>query len=203
MKLYSDFGPRRTRQIVADLIAIGLIGGWVWLGVTVYSLTSSLAAYGVQMEEAGAGFRETMTQVGESLGSVPIIGGGIRVPFDGASQAGGALEAAGQSQQEAINQLATVLGVGIAALPILMILLLWLLPRLRFVRRAARTTALLRAGAGVDLLALRALASQDLSTLRAVDPDAMAAWRRGDETVLRALAQLEASSAGVRLPVSA
>ncbi len=199
MKLYSDFGPRRTRQIIADLIALGLIAGWVWLGITVYTLTSSLAVYGVQMEEAGAGFRETMTQVGDSLGSVPIIGGGIRVPFDGASQAGGALEAAGQSQQEAINQLATVLGFGIAALPIIMILLLWMLPRLRFVRRAGRAQKLVEGGAGIDLLALRALASQDIASLASIDDDAMAAWRRGDDEVMRKLAALELKQSGVRM----
>lgn len=199
MKLYSDFGSRRTRQILADVIAIGLIAAWVWLGVTVYALIGNLAVYGVQMEDAGAGFRETMTQVGETLGGIPVIGGGIRAPFDGASQAGGALEAAGQSQQVAINQLATVLGIGIAALPILTILLLWLLPRLRFARRASRAQRLVKAGAGVDLLALRALASQDISSLAAVDQDAMAAWRRGDESVMRKLAALELRSSGVRM----
>lgn len=200
MRLYSDFGPRRTRQVIADLIAVALIGGWIWVGVTVGGLVAALADYGRQMEEAGAGFAQTMTEVGDNLGGVPVIGGGIRVPFDGASAAGTALEEAGRSQQEAILALATGVGVGIAALPILMILLIWLVPRLRFARRAGRTAALVSAGAGVDLLALRALATQDVATLSAIDPDAMAAWRRGDERVLRRLAQLEASSAGVRLP---
>lgn len=199
MKLYSDFGPRRSRQIVADVTALALIGAWVWLGITVYSLIENLSVYGVQMEDAGAGFRETMTQVGETLGGIPLIGGGIRTPFDGASEAGGALEAAGQSQQVAINQLATVLGIGIAALPILTILLLWLLPRLRFAQRASRAQKLVKSGAGVDLLALRALASQNISALAAVDPDAMAAWRRGDDQVMRKLAALELKSSGVRM----
>ena len=199
MKLYSDFGPRRSRQIVADVTALALIGAWVWLGITVYSLIENLSVYGVQMEDAGAGFRETMTQVGETLGGIPLIGGGIRTPFDGASEAGGALEAAGQSQQVAINQLATVLGIGIAALPILTILLLWLLPRLRFAQRASRAQKLVKSGAGVDLLALRALASQNISALAAVAPDAMAAWRRGDDQVMRKLAALELKSSGVRM----
>ena len=199
MKLYSDFGPRRSRQIVADVTAVALIGAWVGLGITVYSRIENLAVYGVQMEDAGAGFRETMTQVGETLGGIPLIGGGIRTPFDGASEAGGALEAAGQSQQVAINQLATVLGIGIAALPILTILLLWLLPRLRFAQRASRAQKLVKSGAGVALLALRALASQNISALAAVDPDAMAAWRRGDDQVMRKLAALELKSSGVRM----
>lgn len=199
MKLYSDFGPRRTRQIVADLLAIVAIAAWVWLGILVFQLVENLAVFGRQMEDAGSGFKQTMTEVGETLGGVPLIGGGIRVPFDGASQAGGALEQAGQSQQVAIAQLATGLGIGIAALPILTILLLWLVPRIRFVRKAGRAKAIVSTGAGVDLLALRALATQKISALSKVSPDAMAAWRRGDETVMRALAQLELKSSGVRM----
>lgn len=199
MKLYSDFGPRRTRQIVGDVLALAAIAAWVWLGITVYQLVENLSAFGVQMEQAGAGFKETMTEVGETLGGVPLIGSGIRAPFDGASGAGGALEAAGQSQQVAVNQLATGLGIGIAALPIVMILVLWLVPRVRFVRRAGRASAIVKSGAGIDLLALRALATQKISALSAVDPDAMAAWRRGDDAVMRKLAQLELKSSGVRL----
>ncbi|MBN9240840.1 MAG: hypothetical protein BGO97_14100 [Micrococcales bacterium 70-64] len=199
MKLYSDFGPRRTRQIVGDVLALAAIAAWVWLGITVYQLVENLSAFGVQMEQAGAGFKETMTEVGETLGGVPLIGSGIRAPFDGASGAGGALEAAGQSQQVAVNQLATGLGIGIAALPIVMILVLWLVPRIRFVRRAGRASAIVKSGAGIDLLALRALATQKISALSAVDPDAMAAWRRGDDAVMRKLAQLELKSSGVRL----
>jgi hypothetical protein len=199
MKLYSDFGPRRTRQIIGDALALVAIAAWVWLGVTVYQLIENLADFGVQMEDAGAGFKQTMTEVGQALGGVPVIGGGIRVPFDGASEAGSALEAAGQSQQLAVNQLATGLGIGIAALPILTILLIWLLPRLRFARRASRARAVVSTGAGIDLLALRALSSQSIVAIRSVDEDAMAAWRRGDDAVMRKLAALELKSSGVRL----
>lgn len=199
MKLYSDFTGRRSRQIIIDILALASIAAWVWFGVTIYQLVSNLGAFGVQLEQAGAGFRETMTDVGENLGGVPIIGGGIRVPFDGASGAGAALEQAGVDQQVAVNQLATVFGIGIAALPIAMILLVWLIPRLRFVRRAGNAQAIIASKAGVDLLALRALANQKMGVIAEVDPDAMAAWRRGDEAVMRRLAQLELRSAGVRL----
>lgn len=200
MTLYSDFGPRRTRQIFGDMLALVLIGAWVWLGVTVYGLVGNLAGFGKQMEAAGAGFEHTMTEVGSTLGGIPFIGGGIRAPFDDASGAGGALEAAGQSQQVAVDQLATGLGVGIAALPIVMILVLWLLPRIRFARKAGQVKAAVKSGAGIELFALRALATQDVSTLSKIDPDAMGAWRRRDEEVMRALAHLELKSSGVRLP---
>ena len=136
MQLYSDYPGRRTRQIVGDLLAIAAIALWVWLGVFLFQLIEQLAGFGRQMEEAGAGFRQTMEELGETLGGVPLIGGGIRVPFDGASAAGEALETAGQDQQDAVLQLAIGLGVALPALPILMILVLWLVPRIRFIREA-------------------------------------------------------------------
>lgn len=199
MKLYSDFGPRKTRQILFDVISLAFVLGWAWLGATIYSLVKELETFGMQMEEAGSGFRQTMTDVGESLGNVPLIGEGIRIPFDGASGAGGSLEQAGQSQQELVQQLALTLGLGVALLPILMILAVWLLTRGRFIRRAGRAKALVRAGAGIDLLALRALANQKIATISSVDVNAMAAWRRGDEAVMRKLAALELESSGIRL----
>lgn len=199
MKLYSDFGGRRTRQILTDVFAISAIILWILLGIALYNLVMNLAAFGVQMEDAGAGFKESMVEVGENLGGVPVIGDGIRVPFDGASQAGAALETAGQDQQDAVRALATGLGVGIAVLPILTILMFWLIPRVRFIRRAGNAKATVESSAGIDLLALRALATQRIAVLSTIDEDAMAAWRRGDETVMRKLAQLELKSSGVRL----
>ena len=199
MKFYSDFAAHRSRQITVDILALVFIAAWIWLGVFVHSLVIGLTDFGVQMEQAGAGFRETMTDVGDNLGGVPLIGGGIRGPFDNASDAGATLEAAGASQQVAVQNLATGLGLAIAVLPVLAILVVWLVPRVRFARRAANARRLVSAGAGIDLLALRALTTQRLATLTAVDADPMAAWRRGDDSVLRALAALELRSAGVRL----
>ncbi|MGB3910468.1 MAG: hypothetical protein WBL06_08365 [Pseudolysinimonas sp.] len=199
MKIYSDFAARRTRQIIADVLALSAIALWVWFGYTVFTLINNLAVFGVQMEDAGAGFRETMTEVGETLGGVPLIGPGIRLPFDGASDAGGSLEAAGQAQQDAVLQLATTLGIGTAALPVLTILIIWLVPRILFIRRAGRVKAIVTADAGLDLLALRALTTQKLSAITSIDSDALGAWRRGEPDVVRRLAQLELKSSGVRL----
>jgi Na+(H+)/acetate symporter ActP len=199
MTLYSDFGPRRTRQIIGDVVALGLIVGWSWLGIAVYTLVRGFAEFGQKMEEAGKGLSTTMSEAGTTLSSVPLIGREISAPFDLASRAGVSLEAAGQDQQLAVNQFALGLGIGIAALPIIMILLLWLVPRIRFARKSGRVKAAVRAGVGIDLLALRALATQQISTLSKIDPDAMAAWRRGDQGVMRALANLELKSSGVRL----
>lgn len=199
MKVYSDYAGRRTRQIIADVAAVAGIALWVWFGVTVFTVVNSLAVFGQQMEAAGAGFEGAMSEVGETLGGIPLIGPGIRIPFDGASSAGGLLESAGQAQQEGVLALALTLGIGSAALPVLTILLVWLVPRILFIRRASRAAHVATAPAGMDLLALRALTSQRLSAIAKIDADALGAWRRGEPEVVRRLAQLELKSSGVRV----
>lgn len=198
MKLYSDFAAHRTRQMTADIVALVIIAVSVAMGVTVFSTVNQLAQFGRQMQSAGADFRTSMTDVGDRLGGVPLIGSGISAPFDTASSAGDTLASAGQTQQDLVLQAAIALGIGVAALPILLTLLIWLLPRLRFISRATRTRTLLRAGLNSDLLALRALTNQKVTAIAKVDPDALGAWRRGDPDVVRRLAGLELRSVGIR-----
>lgn len=200
MKLYSDFAAHRARQMTADIVALVIIAVSVATGVIVFSTVNQLAQFGRQMQTAGADFRTSMTDVGDRLGGVPLLGSGISAPFDTASSAGDTLASAGQTQQDLVLQAAIALGIGVAALPIFLTLLIWLLPRLRFISRATRTRALLRAGLDSDLLALRALTNQKVAAIAKVDPDALGAWRRGDPEVTQRLAGLELRSVGIRVP---
>ncbi|MGY4857863.1 hypothetical protein [Cryobacterium sp. AP23] len=199
MQIYSDFAAHRSRQIAVDVFAIAAIAAWIALGAFVYSLVIDLARFGVQMQSAGSDFSSTMSDIGDTLGGVPLIGGGISGPFDAAGGVGESLEAAGRSQQEAVLNLAVGLGWGIAVVPVATILVFWLVPRLRFSRRAGTTRRLVITGVTVDMLALRALTNQKLTVLAAVDADPVSAWRRGDPEVMRALAQLELKASGVRI----
>lgn len=199
MKLYSDYRGHRARQITFDVFAILNISMWVWLGWWLYSLVMKLQAFGRQMESAGGGFRRTMTNIGDDLGGVWLIGESIRVPFDAASGAGAELERAGVAQQEAVHDLALGMGIGIAVVPVVTVLIFWLVPRIRFAVKAAKAKAMLSQENSVDLLALRALTSQKLSALAAIDADPAGAWRRRDDAVLTALASLELRKSGVRL----
>jgi hypothetical protein len=198
MKLYSDFPVRRTRQITADVVALALIAGSIWLGVLVHSLVMGLATFGVQVEDAGEGFAGTLSDLGDRVSVVPLLGDRVQNLFNDASDAGTGLADAGRSGQAAISDLALGLGFAMAVLPIVFILLLWLAPRIRFARRAANATLLLADGGSLDLLALRALTSQKLVSLNAVSPSAASDWRRGDTATIRALAALELKSSGVR-----
>lgn len=199
MKLYSDYPARRTVQIVGDLVALGLVALAVWIATLIHAAIAVLAAFGKTIEDAGNGFEQTMADAGETLGGLPLIGGGIRQPFDAASDAGALLAQAGQSQQDLVMTAALIVAIAVAAVPILLILLVWMLTRLRGARRAGKARALARQPDGLDLLALRALVSADHRDLHEVHREPVDAWRRGEKGVVRALAQLELREAGVRL----
>ena len=200
MKIYSDYSGQAMRQVVFDALAVLTIALWVFLGTELYRLVSELQVYGQKMESTGAGIRSTMADIGDTLGGVPFIGGGIRDPFDAAATAGAQLESAGVSQQESVHQLALGLGIGLAVVPVLTILVFWMVPRLRFVMRASAARKIVTQVAGTDLLALRALANQKLGALARVDPDVAGKWRTGDPAIMRKLAMLELRASGVRLP---
>ena len=199
MKLYSDFAGRRTAQIFADLIGIGLIVLTIWGAVLIHAAIMVLDEVGKSLKGAGDGFQKTMSDAGDTLGGVPLIGGGIRAPFDAASGAGGLLAQAGQAQQNLVDTAALVIAIASAVVPILVILFFWLRPRLRFARRATRAYRVWRLADGVQLLALRSLIDGDAKELHAVAERPVESWRHGEVTVVRALAALELREAGVRL----
>jgi hypothetical protein len=199
MKLYSDFAGRRAAQIFADVVGVGLIALVIWGAVLIHAAIAVLDQVGKSMKGAGDGFQKTMSDAGDALGGVPLIGGGIRAPFDAASGAGGLLSQAGQAQQDLVDTAALVIAIAAAVVPILVILFLWLRPRLRFARRATRAHRISQLADGVQLLALRALVDGDARELHTVAERPVEAWRHGEVGVVRALAALELREAGVRL----
>ncbi|MEI5582973.1 MULTISPECIES: hypothetical protein [unclassified Agromyces] len=200
MKLYSDFPGRRALQVVGDLLALGVVAVALWAAAVFHGFVTEFAVLGRRLEEAGTGFRGSMTDIGETLAGVPLIGSGIAEPFDGASAAGATLESVGRGQQDAVGWIAVFAAIGIASLPIAAVLLLWVVPRVVRAVRAGRSAAVLGRPGGADLLALRALTDRSLLDVLAADADAVAGWRRGDRDTIRALAALEARAVGVRLP---
>jgi len=199
MKLYSDFPGRRAWQLVADVAATAGILVAIALGTAVGGAIASLGRLGAELERAGSGFTTSMTQVGESLSGIPLIGGGVAGPFQGAADAGESVRQAGATLEDTLVAMGVLAGIAIAAGPILVVLALWLVPRLRFALRAGRAQAIARAGGPLDILALRALVSRPPGELERIHPAPAAAWRAGDPDAIHALAALELARAGVRL----
>lgn len=199
MKLYSDFGGRRAYQIAGDLAAVLLIVLGIVLAVAVHDAIAALEGIGRDVERSGGDFAKSMSDIGDRLGGVPLIGSGIRAPFDGARDAGGTLADAGSNWQEGIEHLATLVGWTFALLVVLIVLVGWVRPRLVGAVRRAAVARLASLVSNHDLLALRALTTRPARALTRIDPDVVSAWRRGDASVIRQLAALELQASGVRL----
>ena len=191
MKLYADTPGRRVAPIVADLLFVFWLVLWVWVGNQVHDTTMALAAPGRETAEAATSLSGSLTDAGDYLRGVPIIGDDVATPFDSASGASDSLAEAGRSQ---------VAAVSIAAIPILIAGAIHLPIRWRFVRRATAGARFIDTADDLDLFALRALTRQPMHVLARVSDDPAGAWRDRDPDIVRALAELELRSSGLTIP---
>ncbi|GAB3082475.1 MULTISPECIES: hypothetical protein [unclassified Phycicoccus] len=202
MKLYADLPGRRTLQILADLGIVAWVCTWAWVGRVVHDATLQLGAPGRQLQSAGSGFREQMTGAGDAVSDVPLVGDKIASPFRRAGTAGTTIQQAGTDLVTAVERLANLLGWVTALVPIVIVGLVWLFVRGRFVRRATAAQRFIDQAADLDLFALRAMAGQPMRKLAAISPDPTGAWRRGEESTIRALALLELRDSGLQPPAA-
>jgi hypothetical protein len=200
MKLYADAPARRLRQMVGDALLLAWILLWVEVGRAVHDATMLLARPGEEITEAGNGLAERMRDASSVVGDTPLIGDELQSPFDGAGDAADQIAGAGVAQVEAVEQLATWLGWALGAIPVVIALAVYLPMRWRFIRTATAGQRFIDAAEDLDLFALRALTRQPMHRLARVSHDPAGAWRRGDPEVVRELAVLELSEAGLRPP---
>lgn len=198
MKLYADRAPTVLRQLLTDVLVIAWVYVWIRLGMRLFDLIQQLAIPGQKLEGAGNGLADSLGNVGNRIDDLPGAGNALAAPFGRAADAARSLANAGRDQQEVVNDLAWIVSLMLVALPLALVVFVWLPLRLRWIRRATGAARLRGVGAGRDLLALRALATQPLGRLTKIDPQIAAAWRRGDPDAVEALARLELRSLGLR-----
>lgn len=198
--LYAQTSWRRTSQLVGDLLVAGWVVLWIWVGRWVHEVVGRLAAPGRTLEYAGSSLSESLTSAGDTVARVPLVGDDARAPFTAAGGAADSIALAGVEVQQGATQLALLLGLTIAAVPILLVVAVWLYSRVRFVNRARAAQHILDSAADLDLFAFRALATQPVRRLARVSDDPANAWRRADPEVVHALATLEMRSLGLRAP---
>lgn len=200
MKPYSDLPVHRTRQVLADLLVVAWVVLWVWVGRVVHDAVAVLAGPGRELAGAGNSFRGTMTSAGDSVDDLPLLDDRVAAPFRTAAEAGAGIEEAGNSFANAVETTAVVVGVVTALVPIVLVVLWWLVARVRFARRAGAAQRFVDGAPDLDLFALRAMANQPMPALARVSHDPAGAWRRGDPEVVRALAVLELRDCGIKPP---
>ncbi len=193
MRMYAATPVRATRQIVADLLFVLWLVGWVWIASTVHDTTMLLAGPGRQTEESATSLADRLRDAGGSLEGLPVVGDDVAAPFDEAADAG-------RAQVQAVEELAFWLGLSVGAIPILVVAGFYVPVRWRFTRRASAGQRFIDAGEDLDLFALRALAHQPMHVLAKVSPDPAGEWRRRDPEVTRALAEIELRAQGLRPP---
>ena len=200
MKLYSDIPARRTVQVAADVGIVLWVVLWVRVAARVQDATMALAEPGRNLAGAGGSFRDTMAGAGDNVDDLPLLEDRIATPFRSAAGVGTEIERAGNDLVTAVERLSLVLALTTALVPILIVGLVWLVLRVRFVRRAGAAQRFIDAAPDLDLFALRAMANQPMPRLARVSDDPAGAWRRGDLEVIHALALLELRESGLRPP---
>lgn len=196
--MYADRLPTAIRQVVTDLIVVIWVYAWVRAALWVHGMVLKLGVPGQKLESAGSGIADNLADAGSKVGRVPLVGDQLTKPFNGAAGAARSIADAGRQQQEIVGNLAVILALMAVALPLAIVLFVWLPRRLRWMRRAGVAGAVRDRPAGRDLLALRALASRPLDELAALGPDIAQSWRNGDAAAVDALAELELRRLGLR-----
>ena len=198
MKLYADRLPRAIRQLLTDILVVIWVYAWIRAGFWVHDLVLKLGVPGQKLQGAGTGIADNLADAGGKVGRVPLVGDQLTAPFTKAAEAARSLAEAGRQQQEIVGDLALVLAVLLVAVPLALVLFLWLPLRVRWMRRAGLAASVRDEPAGKDLLALRALASQPLNRLTRLGPDIAQSWRNGDADAVDVLAALELRDLGLR-----
>jgi hypothetical protein len=196
--LYADRAAPRLRQVLTDAFVIVWVYAWITLGMKLFDLIQKLAVPGQKLEGSGNGLADNLGGIGDRINRVPGVGDDVAAPFGRAAEAARSLGAAGRDLQQVVDQLAWIVSLLLVAIPLGLVLFVWLPLRVRWMRRAGSAARLRGGTAGRDLLALRALTTQPLRKLTKLDPQIATAWRRGDPEAVEALARLQLRSLGLR-----
>jgi hypothetical protein len=203
IKPYADRPVRLTGQIATDLLFLAWVIACVWVGHVVHDQTMELAGPGQQTVDSATGLAGGLSDAGDSLQDLPVVGDGASAPFTDASAAAQQLADAGRAEVRAVERLAFWLGISIAGIPILVVGSRYLPGRLRSMREAGAGQRLLDGPADLDLFALRAMTHQPMHVRARVSDDPVGALRRDDREVISRLADLELREHGLRAPLPA
>ncbi|MCV7377589.1 hypothetical protein BST11_02900 [Mycobacterium alsense] len=196
---YATTPGRLAAQLFSDFAIFLWTALWLLVGTAVYDAVSTIAEAGAQVETGANGIAGNLASAGHGAQHIPVVGDAVSQPLTSASEAALDIAAAGHSLDTTASWLAVLLSLAVVAVPLLIVVVPWLLLRLRFFRRKWTVTGLAATPAGEQLLALRALTNRQPRKLVAISADPVGGWRREDPVTIRALAALELRAAGIAM----
>lgn len=199
MKLYADRPRRLASQVLGDALVAVVVYVCVRAGFGAHDRVAALAGPGREAEAAARDVQGRMRGAAGDVNDAPLVGGTLAKPFRALASSSGDLAASAQSYQDRVADVALLIGVMVAAVPVVLLLALWLPRRVAWVLEASAAHRLLQAGPGaVELLAARAVARQPLRRLSRLAPETVAGWRAGRPAATAELADLELAALGLR-----
>lgn len=179
-----------------DLLVVGWVVLFVFLGVLVHDTVQELAVLSRSVTTAGQAVDET----GRAIGSidVPLVGGALGTVGREVQEAGQSVIGAGGSTRASIDRLALILGLVVGIVPSLPLVVYYGPPRIGRALEVRAVKAALEDGAGDPLLerflAQRATVSLSFRELRRVSARP---WRDLEEGHVAELAAAELRRVGV------
>ena len=186
----------RRAQTLLDVLLLAWAALWVVAGIAVANQVRGLAEVSDTVAEVG----RATTTVGETIRSLPLVGGSLGEPADDISAAGRDAVRSARSARQSADSLGTLLGLSIALIPSLPVLLLYVPGRIGGARERRELGRVVASGRDPwvdEVLARRALVHLPYRRLREISEDPMADLRSGRH---EALAAAELEWFGVRLP---
>lgn len=200
MKLYAERPVRLVPQLIFDAVIAAWLIFWWNIANRVNDTTDASTVGANKLETSASSLAGNLTEAGQRLRKVPLVGDTLQSPFDKSASAAKQISAAGRDMSTGIDDLGDLLGFLTAAAPYLFALLLWGVVRGPYLHKASQAAKLRKTTAGMDVLALRALQHRSAAELFAVSAGPAASWRTGDEETTRALAELHLRKLGLREP---
>jgi hypothetical protein len=118
VKIYPSQPAARVRTLTSDLLALLLILLFGVLGLKVHDAVDELAVLGTGVKDAGSAVTEGFGAAGDAVSGAPVVGDDLGEALGEAGEAtGGPVEEAGREGEEAVHDLALLLGLLVFLLP--------------------------------------------------------------------------------------
>ncbi|GAB3622279.1 hypothetical protein GCM10027418_03610 [Mariniluteicoccus endophyticus] len=203
MGFYARPSWQLWRQVAADLFMVVWTVLWWQISRVVAGAISAIAAPARETAQAAGKLRADFVDAGAKAGNVPLAGDELRKPFESAAGSMGDVVAAAESQVHLIEQVSSIVGILVVAIPVALLFALWFPRRLRFRAESMAARRFIDSPADLDLFALRAMANQPMHLIAKISDDPVSAWRDGDQDVIDRLADLELRRSGLPRPAGA